>query len=57
MPVIEKKLLTRPVAPALTTESKPKHSGEESEKRKEFQARPLPKAILEGVKVRIIDCR
>ena len=53
MPVIEKKLLTQPVAPALTTESKPKHSEEELVK-KEFRARPLPKGILEGVKVRVI---
>ena len=54
VPVIEKRLLTRPVPPVLTLESKPKHSEEELVKREEFRARPLPKDILEGVKVRII---
>ena len=53
VPVMERKSLTRPIAPTLTTEAKPKSSEEESVKREEFRANPLPIGILEGVKVRI----
>lgn len=49
VPVVERKSLTKPVAPTMT-ELKPKKSEEESVKR-EFRARPPPKDILEGVKV------
>lgn len=52
VPVIKRKSLTQPVAPALKADCNPKKTEEESVKIEEFRARPLPKDILEGVKVR-----
>ena len=52
VPVIERKILTQPMAPTLTVELKTKKS-EEGPMKKEFRARPLPKDILEGVKVSV----
>ena len=50
VPTFERKSLTHPVSPMLTADVKPKKS-QEPAKREEFRAKPLPKDILEGVKV------
>ena len=52
VPIIERKPLTQSMAPMLTIELKTKKSEKEPVK-KEFRARPLPKNILEGVKVSV----
>ena len=52
VPVIERKPLTHPKVPMLTIELKTKKP-EEGPMKKEFRARPLPKGILEGVKVSV----
>ena len=57
MPKVEKRPLTRAMSPTLAADTKPKKTEEDhSMLKEEFRARPVPKGILEGVKVSWSTC-
>jgi len=51
VPKVERKPLTKPMATALAEDSRPKRTEEDQSVKEEFRARPVPKGILEKVKV------